>query len=325
MDGSFAASDRATGNAAAWLLLALLGAADLVLELHSPLPIDATSMAPLAVACTALSAAAFFYARVRRRDEFVMMCIGLMQVLLFSALGILLSYLLARSGGALWDDRFMAWDRALGLDWLGYVRFVDSDPWLAAVLGASYASLIPQVIILVLALGFTARLDQLRSFILAGIVCGTATILLSPLFPAVSCYVHLALTRADFHNIDPAAGYSELRDFAALRNGTMGILRLPQMQGIIAFPSYHAGLAAVTLWAFWSSRIGWLRWPGAALAAATIVSAPVNGGHYFVDVIAGLALAACSIAAARRLVCWSTGRQRFRALPFRRSREAFAP
>jgi hypothetical protein len=317
--------NHATGGAAAWALLGLLATADVALEARSPLPVEPASTLALALAFAALSAAALFYARVRPRRQFVAMCVGLTQVLLFSALGIVLSYLLAREGGALWDNRFMAWDRALGFDWLGYVRFVDAHSWLAAVLGASYASLIPQVIVVVVALGFSARLEELSKFILAGIVCGTVTILLSPLFPALSCYVHLGLPAHHFRNLDPAAGYSELRDYVALKRGSLGVLRLPRMQGIIAFPSYHAGLAAVTLWSFWSSRNAWLRWPGVALALATIVSAPVDGGHYFVDVIAGLVVAACSIAAAQPLARWSPGLQPFRASPFRRSREAFAP
>jgi hypothetical protein len=316
--------NHATAGAAAWVLLGLLATADVALEVHSPLPVDPASTVALALACGALSAAALFYAKVRPRRQFVAMCVGLTQVLLFSALGIVLSYLAAREGGHLWDDRFMAWDRALGFDWLGYIRFVDGHPWLAAVLSASYASLIPQVILVVVALGFSARLEELRQFILGGILCGTVTILLSPLFPALSCYVHLGLTAHDFRNIDPAAGYSELRDYVALKRGSLGVLRLPQMQGIIAFPSYHAGLAAVTLWSFWSGRIMWLRWPGVALALATIVSAPVDGGHYFVDVIAGLVVAACSIAAAQPLARWSPGIAPFKALPFRRSHGAFA-
>ena len=135
--------------------------------------------------------------------------------------------------------------------------------------------------------------------------------------------VRHGLTADDFRNIDPAAGYSELRDLAALRAQHIGSLRLPQMQGIIAFPSYHAGLAAVAFWAFWNSRMAWLRWPGCALALMTIVSAPVDGGHYFVDVIAGIAVAICSIAASDPLARWSP-RVGFTAWPFRHSHAAFA-
>jgi membrane-associated phospholipid phosphatase len=97
------------------------------------------------------------------------------------------------------------------------------------------------------------------------------------------------------------------------------------LQGIIAFPSYHAGLAMITLWGFWRSGTKWIRWPGIALALATILSTPVDGGHYLVDVIAGLCVAGCSLALAQRAIFWRFRVAPLRASPFRRSREAFAP
>ncbi|KVU41503.1 hypothetical protein WK68_11985 [Burkholderia ubonensis] len=59
--------------------------------------------------------------------------------------------------------------------------------------------------------------------------------------------------------------------------------------------------------------------PVAVLAnIAMILSTPTQGGHYLVDVIAGLVVGALSIAAARR---WLTGARRipFRALGVSRS------
>jgi membrane-associated phospholipid phosphatase len=159
-------------------------------------------------------------------------------------------------------------------------------------------------VVLVLVLGFTMRLKDLRTLILAAILCGTITVLLSPLFPALSNYVHLGLSRADFTTINPFAGYVHLEHLTALRSGEPMVLRFQEMQGIITFPSYHAGLAGVTLWGFWIAGYRWLRWPGVGLAAATIIATPVDGGHYLVDLIAGGVLAALSVWAAGWLVQW---------------------
>ena len=62
-----------------------------------------------------------------------------------------------------------------------------------------------------------------------------------------------------------------------------------------------------------------------AVALTTLAATPVDGGHYFVDVLAGIAIAAASLAAASRLVFVRLPLPAIRALPFRRSREAFAP
>lgn len=312
-----------TGESAAWALIGVLILAVGALQLRALLAIEPASMAALLTACGALGGTALFYRRVRMQENFAVICIGLMQVLLFSAIGAILSYMLARDGGALWDARLASWDRALGFDWLAYVRLVDAHEWLAAPVRWAYASLIPQIIVLVLALGFTMRLATLRRVLLAAIISGTITILLSTLFPAVGHYVHDGLTLADFQHINPWAGYAHQADFTALRNGTMASLRISEMQGIITFPSYHAGLATVTLWGFWASRMAWLRWPGAAVALATILATPVDGGHYLVDVLAGMAIGIIAIALAKPAIGWRPAELAVRSSPSRRSRAAF--
>ena len=312
-------------DAAAWATIGGLLAIVLVIQLRAPLAMDPAGFVALASASGALGLAALFYSRVRTRENLAATCLALIQVLLFSTFGCVLSYMLARNGGPLWDARFVAWDRALGFDWLGYVRLVDSQPWLVTPLRLAYGSLIPQIVVLLLAFGFAGRLRELRTVILGAILCGTATVLLSSLFPAVSSYVHLGLTAGDFRNIDPWAGYVHLEHFSALRDGSIGAIALPKMQGIITFPSYHAGLSAVTLWGFWMARPAWVRWPGMAVALATIAATPVDGGHYFVDVLAGITLAVASIAVARRAVDWSPAASPLTASPFRRSHAASAP
>lgn len=309
---------------AGWALIAFILAAFAWAELWKPLSIDPRGFINLGIALIALAAAATFYRTVRQRENFSVMCIALSQVLLFSAFGEILSYLLARQSGPLWDSTFTSWDKALGFDWYAVVHWADAHPVVAAPLGLAYASLIPQVILLILALGFANRLNKLRIFMLAAMICGTVTILLSPLFPALNQFAYQHIVPAALPNLNVASGYRELRDLQALRSGTMSALRLRDLQGIIAFPSYHAGLAAITLWGFWQSKIRWIGWSGAALALTTILSTPVDGGHYLVDVIAGLCVATCSLAVARKAIFW-----RFlgflTASPSRRSRAAFAP
>ena len=317
------ARDR-TYDSAAWALLAALVAAVAALQLWKPLPVEPASLMTLLTACAALGCTAAFYTWVRVRENFAVICVGLMQVLLFSAVGSVLSYMLAREGGTLWDARLQVWDSALGFDWLAYVRAVDAQGWLVAPVRWAYASLIPQMIVLVLALGFSTKLAELRRLMLAAMLSGTIIVLLSAFFPAVGYYVHHGLSAADFERIKPWAGLVHRTDFTALRDGTMASLRLTEMQGIVTFPSYHAGLATVTLWGFWVSRIAWIRWPGAAIALATIFATPIDGGHYLVDVLAGIVIGVIGIAAARPAVSWRPAGIGFRSLPSRRSRAAFA-
>jgi hypothetical protein len=313
---------RDTSDAASWAAIALLTLAVAGCEWLRPLPISPASLTGLAIACGALLGAATFYRTARPRENFSVMCIALAQVILFSAVGIILSYLLARGDGPLWDTRLAQWDAAFGFDWRTYVHWVDASPLLTGVLHIAYGSLIPQIVMLVLALGFTFRLAELRSVMLAAIVCGTICILVSAFFPAISNPATFGLTARDFRHVDPWAGYVHLKDLMALRDGSFSELRLGEMQGIITFPSYHAGLSLVTLWGFWASRMAWLRWPGMTIAALTIAATPVDGGHYLVDVLAGLAIAAASIVIAVRAIRWTPALPRLTAWPFRHSHAA---
>jgi hypothetical protein len=72
--------------------------------------------------------------------------------------------------------------------------------------------------------------------------------------------------------------------------------------GIVTFPSFHAAAAVLYLWALWC--VWWMR-PLALLAnGAMLLATPIGGGHYFVDVFAGMAVAVLAIAAALRIGEW---------------------
>ena len=70
-------------------------------------------------------------------------------------------------------------------------------------------------------------------------------------------------------------------------------------QGIITFPSLHAALVLIVTVALWPIPV--LRWLGLAINTLMLVSIPVDGGHYFIDVLAGLAIAWASLLAAKRI------------------------
>ena len=85
--------------------------------------------------------------------------------------------------------------------------------------------------------------------------------------------------------------------------------------GIVTFPSIHAGIALILAWAAWSSTA--LRYPLLVLNALMAIGAVTHGAHYFVDVIAGLLVAVAVIAIAdKRLAVrsslWANPRDRLK-------------
>ena len=78
-----------------------------------------------------------------------------------------------------------------------------------------------------------------------------------------------------------------------IRAGAWTTLDFEKVEGIITFPSFHAALGVLFPYAL--RQIKWAFWPAMLVNGTMILSTPVVGGHYLVDVIAGVVVAAASI------------------------------
>jgi len=324
--------EDASRDDAGWMLILFLLAPICVLQFIDPFSIALISIVTPVSFFALLTMLAAFYRRWRPAPQIVGMLAALQQMILFTALGSVLSYMLAAQGGAFWDASLHQWDRALGLDWLAYLQFVNAHPWLGTLYRLSYQSLIPQMVVLIVGLGFARKLRELRIVMMGAMLAGVVTVLISGLTPAVSNFPFHGVAPELYANLRPSAAFVHVSDLEGLRSGTLRSLWLNRMEGIITFPSYHAALATVFVWGFW--RLPFARWPGVAVAALTILATPIDGGHYFVDVFAGIAIAAAALwfsthavffDAAKRLARSSpvpAAQAVFRSLPFRHSRGA---
>ena len=124
-----------------------------------------------------------------------------------------------------------------------------------------------------------------------------AITILSALIPAIGVYQQIGLDPATLKNIDPRAYLDQLRDLPLTRGGVLRHLELLELGGIVTFPSFHAASAVLYVWALWPAKLFRpliLPANGFMLAAT-----PINGGHYFVDLIAGIVIAVFAIVAMR--------------------------
>ena len=64
-------------------------------------------------------------------------------------------------------------------------------------------------------------------------------------------------------------------------------------QGLVVFPSFHATLAVLCACA--ARPLFILKYPLLALNLLILLSTPAMGGHYFIDIAAGIILAALTI------------------------------
>lgn len=257
------------------------------------------------ISAVAVGSLLFLYSTLRRDEKIAEALSSVLLLLGFSAATAPLSYLVAWLGLPLWDGVLQSWDEAMGLSWRAYLAWMNDHPTIAEGFKFAYQSLMPQAVIVSLVLGLTGRRSELRAFTLAIVMSGVLCVLLSGAMPALGTYFHFGLEPRDYPNFSPAAPYSHIEHVLGLRDGTFKVFSLNAAEGIITFPSYHASLAVIFLRGLWSVPV--LRWPGVILNVAVLAATPINGGHYFVDVGAGIAIAMGCLWIARdprRLFAW---------------------
>jgi hypothetical protein len=287
-------------EALAWVILAMLTAMTLAGLSAAHISVVWMGIVGPALGATILTLIAHFYRSVRPEPRIAATCIALAQLVVFTAATGPLSYLVATADLPLQDGRLAAIDAAMGLDWKAYLALVNASPAFARAFGVTYGTLMPQLAVVLLMLGLGGQHRQLRTLVWAAGISGVVTVAISAAWPAIGCYTHYAVPRSAYNHFVPSGGLSYVPDLTGLRDGSLRHIDLRILEGIISFPSFHAALGALYLWGFWQNR--WARWPGLLFEGSMIVGTPIMGGHYFADVIAGIAVAALSIVVASHII-----------------------
>lgn len=282
---------RATSDTAAWWLLATMFAACLAAAWGLGFRVDVWRALPAALG-VALLAVGALVGRRRAQLRLAAGATAFLQMTLFTLIGVVFAYSLAARSGALWDARLAAADRALGFDWPAVFAAADRAPVALWIGGVAYHSLTLQMVTCIVAMSACSQFDRLRVAVTAAILAGFVTILVSLWTPAMGN----VFDPAGFRRLWPSIAWLEQAMIAGLRDGTWRTLDLTQLMGIVSFPSYHATLPVILSWAQRNTP-GW-RFVAPVWAGVTIVATPLFGGHYGVDVLAGLALASAALAVA---------------------------
>jgi membrane-associated phospholipid phosphatase len=212
---------------------------------------------------------------------------GAAALLLFSAAGTVLSYLVVATNAPLVDDTFATWDRVLGFNWLAFSTWLHDRPWLMTSLDVAYGSGLPQLIVVVVFLGISGRHARLEEFLRLYFVAALVVIAISGPFPAEGPWKYYSVDAAKFD-------LASQSHFELLRQGLMSGIPLGRAtQGLVSMPSLHAATAILLMYAMRRTALFSVF---VLLNAAMLVSTPVSGSHYLVDVIAGAALAGGLIA-----------------------------
>lgn len=213
-----------------------------------------------------------------------------------SVFGALIAYAIVRDVPGFDDALLDRADAAIGFHWPAIYRFVIERPALNNLLWRAYISFAPMSLLIFVLLQRAKRSDHLYRYLLAHGLALVATLTICWIVPGQGPFAFYR--DAGMPNAPGLPGYDIA--IANLRDGTLTAINLFHLEGVVSFPSFHAAMAVLFVWAAWPT--GWL-WRGPILIVNGLMwlSAMPVGGHYAVDVVAGTLVALGAIAMATRL------------------------
>jgi membrane-associated phospholipid phosphatase len=220
---------------------------------------------------------------------------GAMVIVLVSGIAAgLFGYLCASLRQPLIDAQLAHFDAALGIDYVAIIAWAADRRWLIVALTNAYdiSSLI--ITILIITLCLLGRFDRLRELLLLWTLTEVGTTAVSAVWPALGAYAFHTIPADVLAKMPSAAGVYYMEAFKALRAGTLTVVDPVELMGVVQFPSFHTCIALIAAYAL--RGMGIVSGVMNALAAFTLYSAVVIGGHYVADIIGGMALfAACVV------------------------------
>jgi membrane-associated phospholipid phosphatase len=187
------------------------------------------------------------------------------------------------------DNQLAAFDAAFGLSAGALVRWTAQHPAFDLLMRLVYSSVFPQIILVIVVLGFSAD-RRLDIFLIRFMLGGLLTSAIFAFLPAQGTCVYFGTPTPDHY-------VPVLSELDRLRRG-VAYVSWRDAQGIVTFPSFHTIWAVLLIAAFRGRR---LFWPVAILNSLVLLSCVTTGMHYFVDVLGGLIVTLIAIVATRPL------------------------
>lgn len=273
---------------------------DTIWVLAGHFAIDAHNYLLLGCLILPLTAGAAFYSRSRIDPALSAMLAGAAFLLAFSASCSLLSYLLVTVAGSRIDNLLASADMSIGFYWPSVMTFAANHPLLTSLLGMAYLSVMFQIAMLLLLLGWMQRCADLYGLCLSIAIGGIITLSIWAVHPSFGAFSVFDLPPDTAAKLGLALDGNYGRDLVAMLRHGPGFISPSEMRGIVGFPSYHTVQALMLIW--YSRTLPVLRWITLALNVAVLIATPIHGGHHLIDLFGGFAVAAASVAVTRWLL-----------------------
>ncbi len=221
-----------------------------------------------------------FYKKFRPDPKMLLVLQSGCWILSFTGAAVVLSYLAYTIKRPLITQSLANIDHHLGISPLAIVMWFRDHSWLNILSIIIYCSFLYQKPFILLYFSFKEDLKHLQSFIMQYMITVLIVIWIGAYFPAEGTYA--------WYNFTPYP--SQAGDLQRLYELRQNIVNLKGLNGIIEFPSLHSALAAIYIYTFRDER-RILFIPILILNFLLFFSCVSTGGHFFIDVVAGIFVA----------------------------------
>lgn len=278
----------------------LVSVIDIALVLARGLSVDIAAYATILGLAGLLIVVGYVYRRLGRSDGIgaATTCAGLF--IAFTAAMSLFNYLLLPNGRPTIDQWVNGLDAALGFSWPDAIAFGAAHPLLNEIMRFAYLSTLPQMALLVVVLGLTSRLADLHGLLVTITIAALFTVSFWGLFPTTGPSAIYALPQDLLIKATPIVGSEYGAYLTSVGKTGVQFLSPDDFRGLIAFPSFHTVLACAAV--YYARNMRWLFPALVIVNLAVLPAVVVHGGHYLVDIPAGMAVFLLSLLAARAMV-----------------------
>lgn len=214
---------------------------------------------------------------------------------LMGALGAILSYMAMVHSDGFTDQLLARSDEALGFSWPAIHAYVSERPWLNDIMARTYFACFLMPFIVFALLYRERSRERLYRYLLAYGLALAVTVAIFFFFPAQAAFAYYLDAGTDI----PGSARHYGAVIEGLRDGSLRTLDVADLGGIITFPSFHASMAILFVWAAWPVRSS--RVPMVVVNGLMWVAAVPIGGHYVVDLLGGSVVAILAIGVAKRV------------------------
>ncbi len=267
-------------------ILLALAALDAVLLYIKNIPVDIAGYASIIGIGLFLVAAGQYYRVIRNEGRLALALIAAGLFVLFTITGSIFNYMFLPNRFAPIDDFLMQVDAAMGYHWPTLLIWVSNYPWFGTFLYQVYFTSLPQLLVIILVLGFRGEAQQLHRFQLTGVIGALLAILIWALFPnfGAKSFHDLPQSVLDAFPIAVTPAYGDA--LLALSRDGVEYLSPKNVLGLIGFPSFHTVMACMSVCFVPRHRI--LMPVILCLNAFMALAILVQGGHHLIDMFGGV-------------------------------------